>query len=457
MELNELRRYLYNHKGKDGKKDLVIRIRETGDSIYYKGIEAFEIKNDCIEVVDNIYQLNNAFIKSHKEELENSQERQKILNTYVDMRNKLINLKLLKIQEQPTIEFEKGDGESYKDRIAEVNDNKEKIIKNIQIQLKNNNYKKDVELDQDNGDGKYKLKINTNCLELIDIEYIVMNAFVNFNEAEWKEPKKRYLNQNVSGWKKPTNKVTEVIRKNIKEVDKECLEKILDTIKECIDEYLKISPENERNYQSQFMLSDDTKKKLIYEIKKANGNNISYNDITVNDYEYLYPFEKEYFILNTDGRIDCIFFDIKENENADVYLIELKVNENVLGGNNGVHKHLSDIDKLLKKDKETLKRDLKTYMNYRCDALDEQNKKIEEINNIHFWTIIGVTDEIHKEICKQLLDIYFKNDSESKKFEPLKDYMKNLKESECDVRFFFDDFNDYKITPNELEEYKFEN
>lgn len=475
MELKELRNYIYKHTDEDGKRDLVIRIRNNndkdGDIVYYNGIKAFYIKNNKIGICSNIFLLNEDFITNYKNELNNRRKRNIILKNMVDIRKKLINLGYLKIKENPKMKFYRSNAKSYQGRDEEIQNNKEKIINKIQEEFDRYNYTdQDVVLDCD----CYNIKVNKNSIKLLNIEYIIMNWFINFSESEWKEPRGR-LNGNYSGWRKPKLDIVESITKSISKIDEEKLESFIKNIKEVINEYLKISYEVEKNYQFQFMLSDDIKKKIKYEILKQTKKNLKYEDLRERDYSSIYAFEQEYFILNKKGRIDAIFFDVQNDNTADLYLIELKVNENVVGGDNGVHKHLSDIVKL-NNHISLFKEELLRYLGYRRAELNESN--ITKINQVNFWTIIGITKDenstykVHYELSKKLLDAYKDND-ENKLIEIKKEYhpkcnvdIPSKKESlekycselecnknKCNIKFFFDNWNNREIHDDVFGEY----
>lgn len=114
-------------------------------------------------------------------------------------------------------------------------------------------------------------------------------------------------------------------------------------------------------------------------------------------------FEEEYGITNKkrekSGRIDCIFYDYAKDELKNIYLLEMKVDDPVILGMQGVLTHLDDIKELLKDEKQINK--LIERIEYRHKMFsgkklntskfkDEYNKKIA---NIHFYTIVGYTTE----------------------------------------------------------------
>ncbi len=140
----------------------------------------------------------------------------------------------------------------------------------------------------------------------------------------------------------------------------------------------------------------------------------------------IYPFEQEYAIINWNkpknesednksasnykrGRIDCIFYqyDKKENKLTDIYLIEIKVNEKVALGSNGVLTHLEDIASLfIDKDGHIDETRTTNYFDqlvkriqYRYNVLNNTditfNNKWDGTKynfNIHFYTLFSYTD-----------------------------------------------------------------
>ena len=63
------------------------------------------------------------------------------------------------------------------------------------------------------------------------------------------------------------------------------------------------------------------------------------------------PFEEEYCTnegSKDKGRIDCSYVIINNKKLTDIYLVELKVNDGVVDGTNGVNKHFIDINILIK-------------------------------------------------------------------------------------------------------------
>jgi len=451
MNLKEIRQYFYNHTNDLGKKDFVVRIRKENknniekyhDIIYYNGIKIFIIENNQIKLSPNIFMLNDDFIEKNKKDLEDKNRRKIILNEFTNLRKNLIDINYLKISNNLTINYNKSNGKSYQNRLNEVNKNRIRIVEKIKKELTENNL---INLIDNFEENKCIIKdqAKKELENLLNIEYIIMNRFVNFNESIWTEPHPGLTSKN-SGWKKPSINILNPVPHDITNLDKEKLNIVVDKIKGAVDNYLKISFEEEKYYQHQFMLNDF----ILNKFKQLNVPN-------------LYRFEEEYYTEeNNDtknkGRVDTIFVSL---DGKDIYLIELKVNDNVIGGTNGIHKHLIDIENLyeINTEKKQSKlnefiENIKTRVNYQREQLDKQVISWQETPNIHFWTIIACEDNKMKiNIINNYLDKYqlkesnelktVKNNIEKQYKEyqnrvySLNQHIVNL--SNCDVRFYFD-------------------
>lgn len=128
--------------------------------------------------------------------------------------------------------------------------------------------------------------------------------------------------------------------------------------------------------------------------------------IKVKELDYgktLIPFEEEYnieeeYTNNGDGkgRIDCIFYSLKENVITDIYLIEIKINETVLGKENGIHKHLYDIKKICENIKyDAFKEKIIERINNRNEIIDKNIEKYTADKNLkmHFCIVIGTSKD----------------------------------------------------------------
>ncbi len=234
------------------------------------------------------------------------------------------------------------------------------------------------------------------------------------------------------------------------------IEDKIEVMKQAINNYQKYNFEEEKNYQHHFMTDPISLLKIKHELP---------NEMVI------YPFEEEYFIKEgkkkdeeENGRIDAILLS---ESGSDIFLIELKVNDNVIDGTNGVHKHLIDIEELFKTDLIVKFLGLlKGRIDYRRLMLGQ--KKIEWPDDIkmHFWTIIACTSEDTKENIKTCYLEKFKDNtydirkikvSDKSKIKALREYQESIKN--CDIRFFFDRIdmanNDIKIKNDFWDEFNY--
>ena len=275
---------------------------------------------------------------------------------------------------------------------------------------------------------KYEIKINVqedNITDIANIEYLIIKNFIFDENMKYKR---------VFSIPEFTSNQTQVDD----EVEIETFET---DIKNAVKNYEKVTgTEVEKKYQHYFMISKLLNRKL-------------------KNFKNIYRFEEEYYTSekkNDDenkGRIDCVFAKIDENSkscyNTEIYLIELKVDENVIDGTNGINKHLIDIGKI---NFNEFKERLEARINYRRKQVlgeDIADIKINP-NKFHFWTIIAISNKKHAEnVAEKLIKLTDKEKvkqdnllpKESKvideQIEQTKiDQLK--KETEVDVRFLFD-------------------
>lgn len=212
----------------------------------------------------------------------------------------------------------------------------------------------------------------------------------------------------------------------------------------------------EKRYQHQFMLQT-TKNNDLFQIAEG---------------ECVEHFEQEYGIKNKrktksgnckSGRIDCVFYKLKNKKIiTDIYLIELKVNKDVVLGDNGVITHLDDIREFLNCEEpkfsfKTLVGRIKNRMEI-LGIVEDKNEVISDNIRVHFYTIIGFTkDEDRIDVERQIkglsdpsqISIWCKvNNSKNNTKERLDKYFKNdtllsvaPSAKQCDVRFYFEEKN----------------
>lgn len=193
---------------------------------------------------------------------------------------------------------------------------------------------------------------------------------------------KEYKTNNSNVFKSVKFKYSRNLYKDKNKIFDENLVHKLETLMSNYENFTKF--ENEKKYQHQFLVTTT----------KINKDKDEISD--------LIPFEEEYFIVDgkeKEGRIDCIFYKKDNNMITDIYLIEIKVDEEVLGGSNGLHKHISDIKKLYKNNKAQgfYKRLLKQINDRRKELFNEEYKNDFESSNImntincNFVVIVGKT------------------------------------------------------------------
>lgn len=380
MNLDNLRNYFYNNP------DFVIRIRENSeDLVYYHGIKAFIInkksrrkKEETIEIVTDILQVNAELIKgiSKKKAIDKVNEIRTLVKGLFGLKNK------------PYIKYNESTS-NYKD--------KEEVLEEInKYLLEELSLKKYFSYDNK----KLFYKIDT-LEEFVSTEYEIVNCFTNkFVKRGWKKP-------DINLWEakkinlsdiKIDNEGNLVLKTYIKDGNE--IKITQNNIKEAIEKYEKISFEEEKNYQHQFMVNKFIENKI-------------------DDFKNILRFEEEYYTSdkesgssnnNDRGRIDNVFINIDNEGNGILYLIELKYGYSVLGGSNGLHKHLADIKELLTKDKDKFIVKLMDRVNYRIRSiskLSESYHEVKQIKKINYWVVMGYGSEIDKkEIIRVIKEFY---------------------------------------------------
>ncbi len=475
MKLNELRKYFYE-KIENNKKAFVIRIREDKDIVYYNGIKIFEIKDNSLKISSSIFEISEAFLEEHKEELSKEYTRKKLFNVLAQMRLSLFKANYL-VCDKPKmlIRYEPAKGAAYQTRKKDVLKNKKMILSQVEKELKNQGLIEYVKLDDTckNRSGNIsscctfdkKLVLNYSdsdkenlekMKKIIYIEYALINNFINFKDIKWSNPIGRIKMKN--GWSKPTVNIMKSVSYNVEKMDKSKLDEIISVMKDAVNTYLKNAFEAEKYYQFQFMTS-----KLVLKQFKQLG------------VDKIYRFEQEFYTSKNEdkGRIDSIFVSLN---GEDVYLIELKVNRNVVSGSNGIHKHFIDIENLCNPKQDNLKSfvtKIKRTINYRREALGQEKIKFARNLKLHFWTIIAYSDKKEKDYIKmELLDKFNdekyisgiknaieKNNAYKGKVQTLNKHIEKLENYNCETRIYFDAINFEKskkvlsLKGNKLEAY----
>ena len=369
--------------------DLFIKMRDNEDIVYYKGFKLLTIKGDnselSFEIDPSTYNFNE---KSMTFVYENSSIDKDIENIYVDRRNLMNDYLSLKLN---YIIINRANEKSYKNNIEDV-----KVrINAIVMLLKNeySNYLNDTNFNVEdillNLETKGKYVINFNDEKLSNEKLAKLESFVVDNTIF---TNKKY--DYITGLSKPTFSYKFIVD-NKKILSN--LEHFIDKRKKSLDDYEKYTGyELEKRYQQDLMIKYRNKKIFPFELEyytlekdeECNGKNEECNEI-----------DEECNIKDGDrGRIDCIFVNIDNDKLKDIYMIELKVNEGVIDGTNGVNKHFIDIINLMNDEANLLK--FKERLLKRLNLmLKLKNEKdyvyIEEDKNInlHFHTIISFSDD----------------------------------------------------------------
>lgn len=412
MNLNELRKYFYE------SSDYVIRIRNDNDIVYYRGIKIFFIKDNFLELSGNIFNVNKKIFDKYGE---NEAATAEALNK--NIRNKIKGF--LTVKDSAKIVFNESTSETYS--VADKDSVREQIEEHIRNNEKLNKYfqydKEKIKIKSKNNDidkekYRYFLKLIRKCEpdETAEAECSLLKYFVS---ADYYYKK---------GWTKPTFDLFEAkIKLNELYINNGRLvlckngdEEITDeAVREAVKAYEEYAYEAEKNYQHLFM----TDNKIRYKANEFNG---------------IFRFEEEYAIEG--GRVDNIFVKFNGSSSPDLYLIELKYGSKVIGGSNGVLKHLKDI-KTLMGDKNKID-EIKNNINNRISWINEnvpgeEYNAVDKFNNIHFWVIIGYAESeaMKGQLKKESVEKRLKGINKKKK---ISDLMLELEKCECSVKIFLD-------------------
>lgn len=340
-----------------GKKDYVVRIRLNKTktniqiNVYYDGRKVFEVKDGKL-ILDDAY----FFLKGNK---------------VFDLPNNecIKNLMSLGFSFTMGSSIRNGDelfNQGYRYRIkVECSSNKELYIKNKDI-IKEimNNILIEIKKVKDEVVHRFDSDSLTNYFYIKDNK-ISYNDLLHLQEVGLKNTvsqegiKKIDFNENIRG------------SKDSYEGLYDDLDKIME---ERINAYNKVEEDSsEKSYQQKLMnkMFDRDKRENLYKTDYCPFLNS-------------HAFEMEYNLfedsINTrtrssrNGRVDNIF--VKENK---ILFTELKYNEDVIGGTNGIHKHLIDLVNGFEKNNEALKE----IYDYICDRNNVlyhfENKKFEYV------------------------------------------------------------------------------
>ncbi len=111
-------------------------------------------------------------------------------------------------------------------------------------------------------------------------------------------------------------------------------------------------------------------------------------------------FEQEFGIMNPrphekkeykSGRVDCIFYRLEEKKLLDIYFVELKVNDEVVLGENGVLTHLDDMKGYLSHHHGEVKKLIEDRIQmWKGDSKFHLDNKEPQY---HYYTVIGFEEE----------------------------------------------------------------
>ena len=377
-----------------------IRIREGKNAeVYYDGFKPFEVNSKLSSINREMLYFNST----------NINKCEKSSNMKADFIKKISDLRdyYYKSFYINRITFKIGEyGESNtKEREKAINDLKnqkgcEKIEKNIKKRKNGNKFT------------EYEIKCDFKSItEEYEIFKILWNKYVDTKN-----------NSNVF--------------KEVKvHTDRKCKPKKLTLNKVC----LKI-PELVSNYETYTKTEFEKKYQHFYLL----------NTFELSESQVI-PFEEEYCIQGKTenkksiviGRIDCIFYSAKDNRITDIFLVELKVDTGVIGGKQGLHKHLIDIKNL----DDKFYKNLLEHINERRIFFGE-NELNYELNKIakHFFIVCGYTENTNKKLInsiKELNDINSKiydsvpNDIDEKGKRPIKEIMNEIED--VDIQLFIDE------------------
>lgn len=415
-------------------KERYLRIREDELIVYKNGGKMLRQTKNDIELFANRLKLNRTAVKSN--------DINKIIEEISSLVGELINLnykiKLRKIKVIKSKNFKKESQFEF-DEILNT------VRKKIQDYSETLNWG--------------TIKESGNILVDSSIEFKTQEEYVDFLKI-WKE----LIEETVD--KKGICNMISVdihIEGKLIEVDVKKLIDLSERILTIYDSYRHEKtdgiPKDEKAFQQKLMdivnnNHSTIKKEYLYENKTQTPFN---KDIE--------PFELEWVEESgaIKARIDNIFFDKEKNK---IILCEVKYNEKVIGGTNGLHKHLHDMQYILVDENRKSKfvQKIIKWARYRNVVL---NKKYELNKNcaIEYWIICGY-EELKKDWVKIKLDKVCDNNqlisNKSKKDNQylektkkvnqnnVKGYISELTRLECPVKIYmvdekFEEFKEYKI------------
>lgn len=381
VTLNELRDYYKR------QQEFVIRIREykenskdnkdNKDIVYYNGIKAFEIDNNpnqdeiTINLIDNVIGVKKANI------IDSRNNNYNLIEALYELKKELLDYFSFNIE---SIELIKSSSFSKYKAGSILNYLYEVVLEEYQSSIKDFNIE-DI-IDNLEKNGKAIIKINNKKLTIKD--YIALEYYFKYYCI--------MINNTYND--KTGFKICKIHYKKIPEIiidfksDKFNIFNL--NIKKAIDKYLEYVKKEEKKYQHIFM----TNEKYYQRINKE-----------------ILPFEEEYCTnegSKDKGRIDCSYVIINNKKLTDIYLVELKVNDGVVDGTNGVNKHFIDINKMLKNKNKFIK-NVRDRVEYQL-SYNKNKIKLNGNPKLHFDTIIAITNKDKETLVLNKLN-HLNNDS----------------------------------------------
>lgn len=384
--------------------EFYVRFRKENkksDKIYYDG---FKINKES-KISDAFFKFNCTNISKS---LKNNNQNE-LIDKISEYRDKFFDtFRITNVQFEKS-EYAKKNSEKYQEKMRNI----EKKFNITNIKSKN------------------IIKINFNEVEQ---EFNLLKILWNIDENGIKD-NKTVLFKNIS------------FKYEIKGGDLISAEHVKTVIPELTSFYEKYTKyEEEKKYQHLFLLNIKNNKKEGYMYENIFGK------------KEIKPFEEEYYIKYPGGRIDCIFYATEDDLITDIDLIELKVDDKVLGGSNGITTHLIDIENI---DKETFIDELLDRINYRNYYLnnDIENKyRYSDDFSIHFFVIIGrnrcSNEEIQhlvNDLNNKTSDLYRTVKVKGRKNEPIKNIANRIINKGIDVKLFIDQ---NKLEYNKINSFK---
>lgn len=414
---------LINYYMKEGKKDFVLRLRgpvnDPEIKCYYQGIQVFSYDTGGkFDLNEAVFLPNNQNDKVNKNRIKRGVENVQIPKKAYGRHERIMDFGF-SLHIKPTIILPFSKQLSYEietvntTRILERNLKKiEKLLTKIGIVLSSWKEKYDRR-NKENPIG-YEAKIVN--ISQLDYEQIYKLLLLKYSWNGALEKIESKAGKNFTGF----CSLRVSIRYNLEDADL-LLERISEfnqIMKKAIEVYALVPKkldqddftntriDSEKAYQQKLMNlmgNIETKEKLL-----SKNSPFDLEDIPFEMEYYIYPSnvyklessKKKNRIRNGDnrkGRLDNIIINSKRKE---LKLIEIKIGEDVIGGTNGIHKHLLDLTNAITKNPKLIEEILE-YAKMRRDILKECKISPDfEVPNcfqkIDYYIICGYTNDKSK-------------------------------------------------------------